>query len=898
VRRKPEVLILVLIAVLFSFGAAQATAPIAKEIPDIRNAINGAGVTAAVTVNLDEYVIDPDDRTANGLQDSSTLIWGENSTIGDDNVSVTANDLQVDVPAQGAPAEGQSTFVVTDKDADQDFAGPVTVKTTTLLAAPLVDDYLGAAGPANSAIPYGWCIDPLQTLRIEPGVQPGGGGRLFISHSSGVGESCFYGASTVLDASGQLAPRAPYNDPVTLRGLLFGSGSSVGSLQTANLSSSANLNGGFVEGLAGFSNWARVTVTRKYGDGSTDSYSVAIADSLEGSATDLDGFSFTGVPTAAGLAGSEDFEGITVQDLIGAADSAAFNTEFASDIAVNTARAAQTTSWDVRPLNPNDPNSRLSPLSIEVGPMATFPGATSGRALKVDFTQQDGQGIIAFHKGIPPSSYNPGDVLTFSINTYFNLGYDGANDDAINDGQNGFVFAIALGDALTLSLGNFNYMDFPPSDAAVQGGVPDGVANYTNKEAFLHGKWSRHQVSWRVPEIGQSVSGGPAGTGNLVDPTGVGAAWTVQRSDTATPVNQTVWLDNLCIAACPGPLCLALGAIQAPMISAGFAFEYDGANSLFYTPNHAQPAALNRGATINGNFSTNAGTSSGAFPVAGATTFSRAAENAGAGWITSAVASAPAYVTNGGPTIALGFPIGFDDSLAAFSTATTVSRTKTPYLDLGLVDQGISPGLHVDTVAFAGGSGGGPATLNQVVDNVSGIFGVRFSARTDGAAPADNAGVNVVLSNADVNNGMVSQVGPQMLPNGADAAGAGVVWADYFLEGSVHTFHSPQVQTVAQGLGVALALNADNPSAQLAQIEVIRASYAAGVLGLQNTFLGNGYEAFLGEVTTIAGTAPQNAALPGATGDANMFVDEVGLYTVRDTGAYYDEDLTLSGLLP
>jgi hypothetical protein len=84
----------------------------------------------------------------------------------------------------------------------------------------------------------------------------------------------------------------------------------------------------------------------------------------------------------------------------------------------------------------------------------------------------------------------------------------------------------------------------------------------------------------------------------------------------------------------------------------------------------------------------------------------------------------------------------------------------------------------------------------------------------------------------------------------------------------------------------------------LAQIEIIRAPYLAGVLGLQNTNLGNGYEAFLGEVATLAGTPAQNAALPGATGDSNMFVDEVGLYTVRDTGAYYDEDLTLSGLLP
>ena len=96
-RRKPEVLILVLIAVLFSFTAAQATAPVAKEIPDIRNAVDGGGVTAATVVDLDEYVVDTDDRDANGLQDPSSLTWAESSTIGD---TITTARIQ-DNPVNG-----------------------------------------------------------------------------------------------------------------------------------------------------------------------------------------------------------------------------------------------------------------------------------------------------------------------------------------------------------------------------------------------------------------------------------------------------------------------------------------------------------------------------------------------------------------------------------------------------------------------------------------------------------------------------------------------------------------------------------------------------------------------------------------------------------------------------
>jgi hypothetical protein len=876
-----------------------------KRIPDIRHAIDPAGEPLTTVLDLDEYSLDSTNRDADGL--ALPLDWDKATVTGDDSTAISvANELQVSVPAQGAPSSGYLILSASDGASGTDFVGPTNVKTVnTLLGGPLVDEYL-YLGAATSSIPYTWCVREGEAVSIPLAQSSSGGGMLSLNVSDGVGQTCFYGPNTVLDSNEQLFPRAPYDDAIvsldsasdTLAGV---------SLLAGALQVDADTDGLVVTAQPGFADWARVTLTRSFDDGSSDCYTVAIAETLQGSPTDLDGFAFTGVPSAQGLASSQDFEGMTLTDFLGVADSAAYNALSAGgDPGVSGARSQQTTAWDVRPLDPTVGNSGLAPVAITSAgkPAATFPGATSGNALKVDFTQQDGQGIIAFHKGIPPSSYSPGDVLTFSLNAYFDLNYNGTNDDAINDGQNGFVFAMALGDALTLSMGNFNYMDFPPTDEAVNDpNAPVGSADYINKEAILHGRWTRHQVSWRVPQIGQSVTGGPNGTGDLVDPTGVGAAWTVQRADTATPVNQTVWLDNLCIAVCPGPLSLALGAIQIPMISAGYAFEYNGSNSTFYGffggTDHPQPAAINRGAVINGNFSTNAGTSSVAFPAASPSLFFRAAENAAAGWIDSAVGNAPAYIGNGGPTVALGFPAGFDDALVPTSTSSTVSRTKTPYLDMALMDQASLPGQRVGTVAFAGGSGTGPETLNQIVNNVSGIFGVRFSVRADGAAPSDNASLNMVLSNADVNCGMVSQVGPQMLPNGADAVGAGAVWADYFLEGSMTTFHSPQNFAVAQQAShsaVTAALNADNPGAQLAQIEIIRAPYAGGLLGLQNTGIGNGYEAFMGEVSPAGslGSAAQQAAAPGATGDSNISVDEVGLYAVRDSARFYDEALCLT----
>jgi hypothetical protein len=427
-----------------------------------------------------------------------------------------------------------------------------------------------------------------------------------------------------------------------------------------------------------------------------------------------------------------------------------------------------------------------------------------------------------------------------------------------------------------------------------------GAENYTNACALLHGKWTRHQVSYRVPEIGQNVNG-PGGTGNLVDPTGMGAAFVIARVNTAAPVNQTVWLDNLCISNIPGPLAFALGAINAPMISAGWSFEIpDGANSLAILgyPSYASTPELARDATINGNFSTNHSTAATAFPAGSPSAGFRAAQNASTGWMdkfeSTIAGGAAAYIGSGGVGVALGFPAGFNQA-AILDTVTNngAAGLVTPFLDMALIDQALLPGLHVEPVDFGGGSGGGPTTLNEIVGNVSGIFGVRVFARADGANPAANPGLTVVLSNADVTNGIVAQIGPQMLPNGADTEVTGTVWLDSFVEGSFITFHSPQNASQITG-SLSTDLNAENPGHQLAEVSFERGNYGGSMLsGLIFTGFANGWEDYMGEVT-LPGSTAQQAAVPGSVGSANVFVDEVGLYTVRDASYMYDEDLCVT----
>ncbi|MCA9438004.1 MAG: hypothetical protein KC978_19625, partial [Candidatus Omnitrophica bacterium] len=289
-RRKFEFLtVLGLIAVLMSSTAGYATAPVAKDIPDIRNEVDGAGVAAAPFLDLDEYVVDPDDRDAT-TSAQLPLTWGEN-TSGQDNVGISAgNELEVIIPTSNSPQSGATTFSVSDGDATV-FTDPVTVKTVDfLVGGPLVSDYLvvGDAG-ASSAIPYSWCCAEGQTLRINGVTQSGaGGGRLYASVSSGIGSTCFIADSQIVAETDIVEPVRPYFDDVATHGVAAGNLAQV-SLNAANLSVDADINGMFVNCLAGFSDWVRVSVTRSYGSGAKDCYSVAVGDVLTGVAGSIDG---------------------------------------------------------------------------------------------------------------------------------------------------------------------------------------------------------------------------------------------------------------------------------------------------------------------------------------------------------------------------------------------------------------------------------------------------------------------------------------------------------------------------------------------------------------------------------------------------------------------------------
>jgi hypothetical protein len=220
-----------------------------------------------------------------------------------------------------------------------------------------------------------------------------------------------------------------------------------------------------------------------------------------------------------------------------------------------------------------------------------------------------------------------------------------------------------------------------------------------------------------------------------------------------------------------------------------------------------------------------------------------------------------------------------------------------------LANEAALPGLRVNDVTFAAGTGSGPFDRNGIAGNVSGVYGLRWFACTNGSDPADNPMVNVVLSNADFTCGFVAQQPPQALPNGSDTAVTGIVWADSQASASVLTFNSFKqydllVRKNNNGVGnpsVALrtAVVADNPGAQLAQISIYRANPGnqAQIIGQgdsANPFLG--YETYLG---TYTGTPAQSVIdkVPGRYCTATVFVDQLGLYTVRDTANMYDEDL-------
>jgi len=701
--------------------------------------------------------------------------------------------------------------------------------------------------------------------------------------------------------------------------------------------------------LAGFAGWARVTVTRQFAANDYDSYTVAIADFLNGTNDNLSGLN-SGDSTISTVAENYNFENVNLTQLIGFPSSAAFNSADA-----NTRRAnvnAQATNWLVYTSSyaAGDIGVYTLPemdITSSGKPAATYPGATSGNALKLTYNTPDKQNIFMQHKGIPKAQYAAGDVINFSVNTYFNLGYNQtAADDIVNEPTNGLTFVMTLitfPGGLSQSLNIINSAPDPSALAALRkGGVAGelygrGGGQIINPIALLDGKWTRHEVSLRVPQFGQAIQG-PAGTGNVADNIGISAQLFIGRNNCQDGiVNQQVWIDNLAITKCPGALALAYGAIEVPMVSGGFSDQFlsggfvTPAYNAVYGTNAASPAALARGQVIYGSFS-QGGTGS-AEPVTGrvpATVFGAspvaladAINNAKAGFLEVNTNTDAALIGTGDTSVALAFPVLNDGNRAlvigpaglaqnAFTTAvasayTGKAKVQTPFLDLRLASNASIPGLRVDDVIFNGGTGGnangenGNLNPDRVMGNVSGVFGVRWFTKSNAPSVAYNPQLSVQLLNADQLWGLVSIRAASVLPSDDNASIADDVWSDDFASASFVTFNSNRkyydlvLNNQAGGrtaifgktpAGMITDLTTNNPGAQLASISFSK-SGGQGAAATVKTFYAagapNGFEGIF--------NTSDDTSLPGFYSTAVLSIDEAHLLSVRDTGAFFDEDL-------
>jgi hypothetical protein len=414
--------------------------------------------------------------------------------------------------------------------------------------------------------------------------------------------------------------------------------------------------------------------------------------------------------------------------------------------------------------------------------------------------------------------------------------------------------------------------------------------------------------------------------------------------------DQTLWLDNIAISKCPGALALAQGAIHVPMISSGFAFQFNnGATSgpggafmapTFYGPGTPLPAALARGQVIYGSFSQG---SDGAVTAAEpATTFgtpalaghAQALNNAKAGWLEANTAGTAdlAAIGTGDLSVALGFPamtVGNRALLLGPAPATISGNAwtthlhpagatrlgtvevATPWLDMRLASDAILPGLRVADVGFPG-TGGNPngengnLNPNEILQNISGVFGVRWFTTSKAASVVDNGRMDVTLLNADVNLGLVANCPSVILPS-SDNGTPPVTWSDNFVSGTFLTFNSygkyyDQIlnsqaggRTGMQSAGstvLAAALLAENPGAQLADIRLIRSSDSGtgqSIKAIVNNTSAHGFENIY--AAGPEGPITNDDVLPGRYSTAVLAIDEVNLYAVRDIPEFYDEDL-------
>ena len=925
-----------LIAVVLLPMAALAIAPIAKELPDLRGATSTTGVQGVV-LDLDDYVIDADSRNQ-ATSAQSALTWSDTSSF---TTILATNELQSTITAGAAAGVETDTFTVTD-GSGSDTAACTVHTTSSFLGAPLVDTQIGGGYGDGNLIPYFWAVEGAQTGTLSiPFVLAAAPTSLTLT--TGFSQTCLYAASQVVADTAN--PLTPYAGTVTK--VATDTTAPVG-VAGGNLSIDADINGLSIVPLSGFAGWARVTVTRQVATGDYDSYTVAIADFLNGTNANVIGLP-TGASTISTVAENYNFEDLSMTELIGFETSAAWNTASVTDR--HNAYKAEATNWLVRTSSYVTGNIGLFTLpTMEITatgkPEATYPGATSGNALKLTFNTNTKQNLYMEHKGIPKAQYSAGDVINFSVNTYFDLGYTGTvADDAINEPTNGLSFIMNLGTYPGYLSQNMNVIASAPADGDMESlrrGVSStfgtGGSQAVNPISFLGGKWTRHEVSLRVPEFGQSITTG-VGAGNVADNLGLAAQLFIGRNKCqADIVNQSVWIDNMAITRCPGALALAYGSIEVPMISSGFAKQFVSGSvvtasyAAMYGTSAPLPASIALGQQIFGSFS-QGGTGStelvaakdpatffGAAPVAKA----EAANTAKAGFLELTSNTSAACIGTGDTGVALAFPT-LDDGyralvlgpagLASNAFTGAVSeivaqsvKVQTPMLDLRLANANTNStsGLRVDDVTFGGGTGGnvngenGYLNPKSVTGNVSGVFGVRWFTKSNAPTTNYNPRVNVQMLNGDQMWGIVATRQASVLPSDDNTSIADDAWSDDFMSGSFASFNSfmyyydivlnSQTGGRPAILGKVPAasltnLTTNNPGAQFAIITLGKGSSSEPAIITTYGAAGvpNGFEGIFSTTDTTT--------YPGYYGSAVLSFDEVHMLSVRDTAGYYDEAL-------
>jgi hypothetical protein len=241
---------------------------------------------------------------------------------------------------------------------------------------------------------------------------------------------------------------------------------------------------------------------------------------------------------------------------------------------------------------------------------------------------------------------------------------------------------------------------------------------------------------------------------------------------------------------------------------------------------------------------------------------------------------------------------------------------ESPYLDMRASNEGLLPGLHVADVTFPGTGGGadgdnGYLNPDQILGNVSGVFGLRWFTKSNAANVNHNPRLDAVLVSADFVLGLVATRNSPALPSADNAGFTSTVWVDDFISGSFLTFNSYQKyydlvlnsqvggRTGMQSPGttaLANALLAENPGAQLAWVQFLRSNGAAAGTLIKSIVDNANAIGFDGIYSTTGNPVTNTDALPGRYSSAVLSIDEANLYAARDASSFFDEDLNRSDL--